>query len=147
MADGSFGETQNQVIRGYRGEAVVIQGDDKARNNDNTVPDNIQGNTINDCSAPSVEVKEKVKQARTDCKFIKGRCEKHECAVGIENVSSKVWAWLERKKEYGWKYKKTKMKYCMAMGKDPGVWRDLESSGSMAIQGGSVSAAGVKGKV
>ena len=64
--DGSFGEAQNQVIRGYRGEAVVtrgIQGDDKARNNDNTVPDNIQGKTNNDYSAPSVGEKEKVQQA------------------------------------------------------------------------------------
>ena len=111
--DGSFGDTQEQIIRGYRGEAVVtreIQGGNTARDTDNTVPDNIQGKTNNDYSAPSVGEKEKVQQALTDCKFLKGRCETHNSTVGSENISSKVWAWLDKHKKYGWKYKKTKMK-------------------------------------
>ena len=43
--DGSFGDTQEQVIIGYRGEAVVtrvIQGGNTARNTNNTVPDSKQ---------------------------------------------------------------------------------------------------------
>ena len=66
-----------------------IQGDNTARDKDNTVHDNIQGKTNNDCSAPSVGEKEKVQQVLTDCKIKKGRCE-NECSVGSENISSKV---------------------------------------------------------
>ena len=50
-----------------------------------------------------------------------------------------VRGWLDKKKNYGWKYRRTKMKYCMVMGRDFVVWRDNNcAGGNMTSQGTSI---------
>ena len=74
-------------------------------------------------------------------------CQDHKCSANVVSRPKKVWAWLENKKVYGWKYRKVKTVICDGLSLDQPERTEPRVGGIMAIQSEQISAGNVKGKV